>query len=302
MSDCQQSDGQIGDLFGLAGKGVLITGATSLISVWTARLLRQVGARVVMTDRLASPAVREAFAALAAEAEDPGLELGPDVELIGSVDLRNRSPEEAAQASSKQLVSVHDMVASAVERLGKIDVLINMAGGQEPVPGAMLSTEIFRKTLDRILLGTWNVIHEVFQQSMQAHGGRILTVTADVEQGYPGMPGMGAARSALTSLHRALSVEWASMGITLCVIAPGATDTPGLRRYPQADFVREKAICAANLGRLLHPREVAWLFLTMASPWAVGVNGHVLVANGGDTNVTPVYRELFGSIGKGAQS
>ena len=76
------------------------------------------------------------------------------------------------------------------------------------------------------------------------------------------------------TLHRALSVEWAPMGITCCVIAPGATDTPGLRRYPAADHVRKVGIRAANLGRLLQAREVAWLFLTMASPWAAGVNGH----------------------------
>jgi NAD(P)-dependent dehydrogenase (short-subunit alcohol dehydrogenase family) len=131
---------------------------------------------------------------------------------------------------------------------------------------------------------------------MRDRGGRILTITADVGQGYPMMPAMGAARNALASLHQALSVEWAPLGITCCVIAPGATDTPGLRRYPQADLVRQVGIDASNLGRLLHPREVAWLFVTMASPWAASVNGHTLVANGGDSNVTPLYREFQRSI------
>ena len=127
---------------------------------------------------------------------------------------------------------------------------------------------------------------------MRDHGGRILTVTADVDQGYPLMPGMGAARNGLTSLHRAIATEWAPNGITCCVIAPGATDTPGLKRYPQADALRGVAIRAANLGRLLDAREVAYLFLTLASPYAAAVNGHTVVANGGDSNVTPLYREL----------
>jgi NAD(P)-dependent dehydrogenase (short-subunit alcohol dehydrogenase family) len=127
---------------------------------------------------------------------------------------------------------------------------------------------------------------------MRDRGGRILTVTADVAQGYPGMPAMGAARTGLEALHKALSVEWAELGITCCVIAPGATDTPGLRRYPEADRVRALGIEAANLGRLLLPREVAWLFVTLASPWAVAVNGHTVVANGGDSNVTPVYHQM----------
>lgn len=285
------------DLFGLRGKGVLITGATSLISVWTARLLLRVGAEVVMTDRLDEAAIREAMRELAEEREDPALDVSSQVHLLGSVDLRNRKPADAEKQKGRQTRSVSAMVGSAAEHLGGIDVLINIAGGQEPVPAAALSTEIFRRTVDRILLGTWNAIHETFEQSMRDHGGRILTVTADVDQGYPGMPAMGAARAGLTSLHRALSVEWASLGITCCVIAPGATDTPGLRRYPAADEVRAAGIRAANLGRLLHPREVAWLFVSMASPWAASVNGHTVVANGGDSNVTPVFLQMKALFG-----
>ena len=279
------------DLFGLQGKGVLITGATSVISMWTAHLLDQVGARVVMTDRYPAPRIRQMFTSLAEDQGEPQLDLGDAVHLIGKVDLRNRKPAEARQKGD--LLSTSELVGLAVTELGSIDVLINIAGGQEPVPAAALSTDLFRRTLDRILLGTWNVIHEVFEQQMRDSGGRILTVTADVDQGYPMMPGMGAARNALSSMHKALAVEWAPMGITCCVIAPGATDTPGLRRYPDADRIREVAIRGSNMGRLLHPREVAWLFLTMASPWAVGVNGHTLVANGGDSLVPPLYREFM---------
>ncbi len=286
------------DLFGLKGKGVLITGASSLISVWTARLLLEVGARVVMTDRLDEDAIRAALGAMAAEQQDAALDLGGRVSLIGSVDVRNRTPAEA-QTNKAGARSVAEMVSGAVEQLGRVDVLVNIAGGQEPVPAAALSSEVFRKTVDRILIGTWNVIHEVFEQSMRARGGRILTVTADADQGYPGMPAMGAARNGLSSLHRALSVEWAPLGVTCCVIAPGATDTPGLRRYPEAQRVRQMGIEAANLQRLLHPREVAWLFLAMASPWAAAVNGHTLVANGGDSNVTPVFRQMQKLFGGG---
>lgn len=292
MADSSPNPAALEDLFGLKDQGVLITGATSLISVWTARLLLQVGARVAMTDRVDDDAIRQELQSLAAERSDPGLDLADQVELLGSVDLRNRKPQDVPAHKAAALRSVETMVQDAQERLGSIRVLINIAGGQEPVPAAALSTDVFRRTVDRILIGTWNVIHEVFEQTMRDHGGRILTVTADVDQGYPGMPAMGAARSGLSSLHRALSVEWAPMGITCCVIAPGATDTPGLRRYPEADRVRAMGIEAANLGRLLHPREVAWLFVTMASPWAAAVNGHTLVANGGDSNVTPVFRQM----------
>ena len=280
------------DLFELRDRTVLITGATSLISVWTARMLLDVGARVAMTDRLDEGAIRQSFASLAEEGGDPALDVSDGVTLIGSVDIRNRLDADLPADRAGALVSVRGMVRRAVEDLGRIDVLMNIAGGQEPVPAAVLTTEVFRRTLDRILLGTWNVIHEVFEQSMREHGGRILTITADADQGFPGMPAMGAARNGLSSLHRALSVEWAPLGITCCVIAPGATDTPGLKRYPMAEQVRAMGIEAANLRRLLHPREVAWLFVTRASPLAVGVNGHTLVANGGDSNLSPVYQKM----------
>lgn len=289
VSDCR-------DLFGLEGKSVLLTGASSLISVWTARLLLQVGARVAMTDRIGDEAIRSAIQMLSRTEEDEALDVSDRVHILGSVDIRNRDEADVRARNKPHLRSVNAMVKEAVGHFGTIDVLINVAGGQEPVPAIALSTKILSRTVDRILLGTWNVIHEVFQQSMQKNGGRILTVTADVGQGYPMMPAMGAARNALSSLHQALSVEWAPFDVTCCVVAPGATDTPGLRRYPQAEKVREVGIKASNLGRLLHPREVAWLFLTMASPWAVGVNGHTLVANGGDSNMTPLYREFQASI------
>lgn len=288
----------VDDLLGLEGKGVLITGASSLISVWIARLLMQVGANVVMTDRLTAQDARQTITALAAEADDPALDIGSLVSMVGPVDLRNRTGDDVAARRGDGLISVRQMVSAVVGELGTIDVLINIAGGQEPVPAAALSTELLSRTVDRILLGTWNVIHEVFEQSMQENGGRILTVTADIDQGYPMMPGMGAARAALTSLHKALAVEWATMGITCCVIAPGATDTPGLRRYPDPEKVRQVGIRASNLGRLLEPREVAYLFLTMASPWAASVNGHTLVANGGDSFVTPLFREMMGDFRK----
>ncbi len=286
------TDSGAADLFGLKDKAVLITGATSIISVWAARLLLDVGARVAMTDRLAPDVVRERFRALAEEGSDPGLDLGDAVALIGPVDIRNRTPEEARATNKPDLVSVSEMVAQAVKEMGGIDVLINVAGGQEPVPAAVLSTDLFRRTVERILLGTWNVIHEVFEQSMRDRGGRILTITADTEQGYPGMPGMGAARNGLSSLCKALAVEWAPMGITNCVIAPGIIDTAGLDRYPDTFDPREVGRKASNLGRLFEPREIAWLFLTMASPWSVAVNGHTIVANGGDSFITPLYREL----------
>lgn len=276
------------DLFGLADKGVLITGATSLMAVWTARLLLDVGARVVMTDRLEAEAMREAFTAYAEGCGDAELAIA-GAQLIGGVDIRNRTNGQAAPMGKR---SVFELVQQARGQLGQIDVLINVAGGQEPVPAAALSTEILRRTIDRILIGTWNVIHEVFEQSMREHGGRIVTVTADVDQGYPGMPAMGAARNGLTSMHKAMAVEWAPMGITCCVVAPGAADTPGLDRYPAWLGVRERGIAAALQNRLIDPREIGFLLTTLASPWARSVNGHSVVANGGDSLVTPLYGQL----------
>lgn len=284
------------DLFGLSDKGILITGATSLISIWTARLLLRVGARVVMTDRIDAEAIEDTFRRVAQERDDPGLDLTGQVTLIGKVDIRNRKPEEATKVGSGDTISVFELVKKTVAHLGTIDVLINMAGGQEPVPAAFLSTKVFKQTVDRILFGTWNVIHEVFEQCMRDNGGRILTVTADCEQGYPLMPGMGAARNALTSLHKALSVEWSPNNITTCIIAPGATDTHGLRRYPNHENITKVGVRAANMKRLFQAREIAWLFLVMASPWSCTVNGHNLVANGGDTNITPLFLELMRTL------
>lgn len=279
-------------LFGLEGRHVLVTGGSSVISAWIARISLLAGARVTLTDRTSADALRAAHAAHAAAAGDPGLAVADRCGLVGGVDVRNRTPEDAASSAGGSLLSVREMVQQSMALNGPVAVLVNVAGGQEPVPAAALDTAVFRRTLDRILLGTWNVIHEVFLQCMREHGGRVLSITADIEQGFPTMPGMGAARAGLESLHKAIAVEWAAAGVTSCVVAPGAVDTPGLRRYPGADVVREIAVEASLQERLIAPEEVAWLFVTLASPLARSVNGRTVVANCGDSLVTPVFAGL----------
>ena len=87
------------------------------------------------------------------------------------------------------------------------------------------------------------------------------------------------------------------MGITTCVVAPGATDTPGLDRYPDWLEVRQCGIRAALQNRLIAPREIGFLLATLASPWSRAVNGHTVVANGGDSLVTRLYEQLSGTAG-----
>lgn len=281
----------IKSLFGLENKVVLITGASSIISVWIARMMNELGAILYMTDRFDLPTIQKNIESLAEHYAEPNLNIIDKVTFIPNVDQRNRT-KESIKSEKKEIQSVAEMVKQVIEKEGKIDVLINIAGGQETVPADYLTDDIFQKTIDRILIGTWNVIYESFTQSMKQHGGRILTVLADVDQGYPMMPGMGAARNGLMSLHRSCSVEWARYKVTLATISPGPVNTPGLKRYPAADFVRQAAINGSNFRELLDPKEIAWIFTVMASPLARSVNGANINANSGDSNVTPLFIEM----------
>ena len=73
-----------------------------------------------------------------------------------------------------------------------------------------------------------------FRHGMQAHGGAIVNIVAEMWRGFPGMAHSGAARAGVVNLTQTLALEWARYGIHVNAVAPGIIDSSGLKTYPEA--------------------------------------------------------------------
>jgi citronellol/citronellal dehydrogenase len=179
-----------------------------------------------------------------------------------------------------QVVALVDRV---LERHGKVDVLVNNAGGQFMSPAEDISPKGFRTVVGLNLEGTWLLTHAVATKAMiPAGGGKVVNVTLSPHHGLPGMAHSAAARAAVENMTRTLSIEWARFGVKLTAIASGHFDTEVLSKYPRP--VYEGVARTVPLGRLGRPEEQAWLVAYLASPAGDYHSGSVITIDGARDN------------------
>jgi NAD(P)-dependent dehydrogenase (short-subunit alcohol dehydrogenase family) len=243
---------------GFDGKVAIVTGAASGVGRETTRLLSEAGASVVAVD--VAPAIHELAAANVAPLE-------------GDASLA----DTAAGA-----------VRTARERFGRLDVLVNNAA--QIIYKGILDTD--EAEWDRLLaVNVRSVFHHCRAAIpvMQEQGGGAIVNTASIS-GLVGLAGQGAyaaSKGAVVMLTRQLAIEFAPANIRVNAVAPGAIDTPFLRRFLDAQHnpqAVEDAIRSHHpLGRLAEPEEVARAILFLASDDARFVTGTVLSVDGGYT-------------------
>ena len=255
----------------LAGKTALVTGGGTGIGRAIALQLGASGARVAICGRRPEPLeeTRQELAAAGVEA------------IAQQTDVRE--PEQ-----------VEEMVAAVGQRLGRIEILVNNAGGQFAAPSREVSVGGMHAVSRLNLEATWSVTRAVALDSMiDRGGGRILNITLAIQRGLPGlMPGV-ATRAAVHSMTRQLGTEWARHGIGVVSLAAGHVLTDGLRGYPGEVLERlERTVPAGRLGT---PEEVASAAVFLVSPLADYITGTVVEIDGGKSNWGDTYmvdREL----------
>ena len=176
------------------------------------------------------------------------------------------------------------LVDGALERHGKIDLLVNNAGGQYLTPAEDINPKGFRTVMRLNVEGTWLMTHAVATKAMiPAGGGKVLSVTLSPHNGMPGMAHSGAARAAVENMMRTLSVEWARFGIKLNALAAGqfATDTL-LTKYPKQ--IVDGVAASVPQQRMGEPEELAWLVAYLASPAGDFTSGSVITVDGARDN------------------
>lgn len=237
----------------LEGRAAIVTGGGTNLGKAAAAELARCGASVLIAGRRAE--VLEAAAA----------ELGQRCSWIAA-DIRDRAGAE-------------QIVATALERYGRVDLVLNNAGGQYMVPAEELKAKGWQAVQRLNVDGTLAMSTAAFELAMREAGaGTIVNVTVSPHHGMPAMAHTGAARAAVESITRELAASYAPHGVAVIAVALGRFDTESLRKYP-AELWRTAA-ATVPLQRLGSLEEYGWLVALLATPLAASLSGSVLTLDG----------------------
>ena len=216
----------------LAGHVALVTGGGTNLGKAAATELARCGADVVLAGR------REEVLETAAA------EIGARCSWVTG-DIR-----EAADCAR--------VVDATLERHGRLDTLLNNAGGQYFVPAEGITAKGWNAVLRLNVHGTLQMTEAAVERAMRpGGGGTIASVTVSPHQGFPAMAHSGAARAAVEAMTRDWASRWAGDGIRAVALAIGRFDTESLRKYPEP--VQASAARTVPLGRLGRIEEFGWL-------------------------------------------
>ena len=225
--------------------------------------------------------------------------LGADVILSGrSVEKLERVAAEIAEdggSCSWQAFDIRDedavkaQVTEAAEA-GPIHGLVNNAGGQFPAPAFAITKRGFDAVVSNNLTGGFLMMREVFLQSMQAHSGAIVNMTANFRNGMPGMAHSGAARAGMSNLTMTAALEWASAGVRVNAVAPGWVASSGMDTYGGAmKAMIPKLKNHVPLHRLATEAEVSAAIVFLLSPAAAFITGVTQQIDGAASLSTPLF-------------
>lgn len=242
----------------LAGQVALVTGASRGIGAAIARDLGAAGAHVVVNYRVQ----REAADAVAAGIVAAG----------GSAEPIAFDVADATQ--------VDEAVRALMQRLGKVDVLVNNAGVSADALLVRIKDEDWGRILDVNLKGVFNCTRAVARGMMRARVGRIINISSVVGfLGNTGQAAYAAAKAGVVGFTKSTARELAARGITANVIAPGLIATDMLEGLDSA--ARDQYVALIPLRRLGRAEEVAAAVTFLAGAGGAYITGQVIHVNGG---------------------
>ena len=247
------------------GQVAIVTGGGSGIGRCTAHELVALGAKVALIGRKAEKldVVKGEIAAAGGEAEG------------FACDIRD---EERVRAT----------VAAVLARLGRIDHLVNNAGGQFAAPLTALTQKGWETVVRNNLTGGFLVARECYTQWMEAHGGAIVNIVADMWNGMPSMGHSGAARAGMVNFTETAALEWSGSNVRVNAVAPGWIASSGFDHYPPE--MREHFRGLKNFspaGRVGTESEVSAAIVFLLCEAAAFISGTTLRVDGAVPNTKP---------------
>jgi NAD(P)-dependent dehydrogenase (short-subunit alcohol dehydrogenase family) len=246
-------------LFDLAGKVAVITGGTSGIGRALSLGLADAGANVIATARRQQQVDETADA----------------IEAKGRKTLRLAS-------DVCDRASIETLLAAAVEKFGKVDILINCAGRTKRSPTLTVSEEEWAAIMDTNLTGTLRVC-QVFGKHMIERGyGRIINIASLTSfVALMEVAAYGASKTAVISLTKSLAVEWSKKGVTVNAIAPGVFRTALNSALLDGTPRGQELLMRTPMGRFGKTEELVGAAIFLASDASAFVTGHILAVDGG---------------------
>lgn len=236
----------------LAGRVVLVTGGGTNLGLRAAKELHRAGASVVIAGRRA-------------EVLEDARPLVGERCTVASGDIRE--PEGAAE-----------IVARAMADHGRLDSLVNNAGGQYFVPAQDIAAKGWRAVWRLNVDGTRTITEAAVAGGFGEGGGTVVNVTVSPHRGYPGLAHTGAARAAVEQMTRDWAAAWAPRGVAVVAAAIGRFDTESLRKYPE--IIWKGAAASVPMRRLGTMDEYAWLIAMLCSPLGRDLSGSVVTVDG----------------------
>ncbi|MEP6824381.1 MAG: SDR family oxidoreductase [Ramlibacter sp.] len=241
-----------------AGKHVVVTGGGSGIGRCTAHELAALGAHVVLIGRKLEK-LHDVAGEIAADGGRASFH---------ACDIRD---EEA----------VKSVVQAIIGTLGRIDGLVNNAGGQYIAPLETIGAKGWDAVIATNLTGGFLMARECYLQSMQANGGAIVNIVADMWGSMPNMGHSGAARAGMVSFTETAAAEWARSGVRVNAVAPGYIASSGMDHYPpEAGEMLREMRKTVPLGRFGTEAETSAAIVFLLSPAASFISGTCLRVDG----------------------
>ena len=241
----------------LKGRVVVVSGGAGGIGRAIAWLMARVGAHVVVAGR-----DRNKLDALVSEMSARGLTASAH-----TTDIRE-----------------HDAVGALFDTVwadhGRLDILVNSAGGQFPQAAIDFSVKGWNTVINTNLNGTWYMMQAAAQRWRdRKHPGSIVNIVVVTTHGLYGIAHSIAARSGVIGLSRAVAVEWAPLNIRVNCVAPGAIETQGWNVYtPEARAAYPRSNPMMRAGS---PWDIAEASVFLAAPSGKFVTGETLTVDGG---------------------
>ena len=243
----------------LEGRVAIVTGGGTNLGKAAASELVRCGASVVIAGRRAEVL------------EEAAAEFGDRCSWV-TADIRE-------QAGAEQVV------ATALERFGRLDLVLNNAGGQYMVPAEGLATKGWRAVHRLNVDGTLAMCKAAYELAMRDAGaGTLVNVTVSPHHGMPAMAHTGAARAAVEAITRELASAYGPRGVAVVAVALGRFDTESLRKYPAELW--KSASATVPVQRLGSVEEYGWLIALLATPLGGALSGSVVTLDGALDNWT----------------